>query len=311
MSYELVNAEKSLGQFASNSGLSDLRKACDGVSLLKDFFDEGYTDKCGEVALALMKVEGPADVVSTAKGLAEMIKDQEVAAISNGVAAEDDEQTTETEPTEKVDVPELSEEVAKSIPDEAGREIFQQALALFPGDPEVRAYIKAYRALEDAGYEHDDQRRQWVHKDSPAVGDVHVDRPIGAINGPSKKKKHKLNDVDKADMITVDVPLFIRLLETVQEEITEDEPLHVMTERITELLEGRQELTMEDYEDIVASIKKRGAAGAGREALVAEDLGATSGPVQKEPGSEPSDEYPPWVAVDFDDLCKVTVVGSF
>ena len=62
MSYTLVTHSGSLGQFASNSGLSDLRDACDGVAVLRDFFDEGYTDKCGEVALALMKVEGPADV---------------------------------------------------------------------------------------------------------------------------------------------------------------------------------------------------------------------------------------------------------
>ena len=126
-----------------------------------------------------------------------------------------------------------------------------------------------------------------VEKEGPTVGDVHVDRPIGAVNGPPKKKKLKggaetdhhedgtdiLDDdwkpedqVDdkgrlrKADKITVDVPLFIRLLEVAREEIEEDEPLHVLTERITELLQGRSELTMEDYDDIVASIKKRAAA---------------------------------------------------
>jgi broad specificity phosphatase PhoE/2'-5' RNA ligase len=301
MSYTLVNHSGDIGQFASNAGLTDLRDACDGVPLLRDFFDEGYTDKCGEVALALMKVEGPADVVSTAKGLAEMIKDQEVAAISNGVASDDED--AEAEPTEKVDVQGLPEEVAKSIPDAAGKEIFQRVLAERNGSSEVHAYLKAYHALEAAGYEHDEELKQWVHKDSPTVGDVHVDRPFGAINWAPKKKKRKKKDagaetdhnadgsdildddldpskqVDKADVISVDVPLFIRLLEVAREEITEDEPLHVMTERITELLADKKELTMEDYEDIVASIKKRGAEGADGEALGEEDT--ASGTVQE------------------------------
>jgi broad specificity phosphatase PhoE len=166
----------------------------------------------------------------------------------------------------------LSESVRTGLPDEVALTIFRIALNshLHDGKSEMHAYVKAYRALEDAGYIWNEEAKTWsapqIGKSEPGVGDVHVDRPLGS----DKKKKPRQKDdagtqfidanedgeIEKKDRVVVDVPLFIRLLELAREEIKEDVPLHQITERITALLEDKAELTMDDYNSIVAAIKK-------------------------------------------------------
>jgi hypothetical protein len=53
------------------------------------------------------------------------------------------------------------------------------------------------------------------------------------------------------DVITVDVPLFIRLLEFAREDATDDMKLHSVTEKLTELCQDGDIMTMEQYDDIV------------------------------------------------------------
>ena len=53
------------------------------------------------------------------------------------------------------------------------------------------------------------------------------------------------------DKITVDVPLFIRLLEYAREDAKTDMDLHNVTENIIKLSEEGNTLTMEDYNKIV------------------------------------------------------------
>lgn len=226
--------------------------------------------------------------------------------------------------------PRIPEAVLQSLPDETAEVILRTALRvhLRDGSSETLAFIKAYRALEEAGYEADGD--SWVRKDAPTVGDVHVNSPIGAI-GPvaqGKKKKPRSKDdpgtqdvdaddagalglttpaqeddvtkiirqegsqwhvyseegskhlggpygtkaeaverlrqveghkdkVGKEDVITVNVPLFLKLLEAAREEIKTDEPLHVITERILELMAKKPELTMDDYDSIVGELKQK------------------------------------------------------
>lgn len=55
------------------------------------------------------------------------------------------------------------------------------------------------------------------------------------------------------DIITTDVPLFIRLLEYAREDAQTDMDLHDVAENIIRLSEGGKTLTMDDYSAIVGS----------------------------------------------------------
>ena len=55
------------------------------------------------------------------------------------------------------------------------------------------------------------------------------------------------------DIITVDVPLFIRLLEYAREDAQTDMDLHDVAENIISLASSGKTLTMDDYVSIVGS----------------------------------------------------------
>jgi hypothetical protein len=55
------------------------------------------------------------------------------------------------------------------------------------------------------------------------------------------------------DTITVDVPLFIRLLEYAREDAQTDMDLHDVAEKIISLASSGKTLTMDDYSSIVGS----------------------------------------------------------
>lgn len=56
---------------------------------------------------------------------------------------------------------------------------------------------------------------------------------------------------NKMDVITVDVPLFIRLLEFAREDSTDDMQLHDVAEKLIELCADGDIMTMEQYDEIV------------------------------------------------------------
>lgn len=55
----------------------------------------------------------------------------------------------------------------------------------------------------------------------------------------------------QANAITVDIPLFLRLLEYSREDAKQDIDLHFVAENIVRLQKNRQVLTMADYDKIV------------------------------------------------------------
>jgi len=55
------------------------------------------------------------------------------------------------------------------------------------------------------------------------------------------------------DIITVDVPLFIRLLEYAREDAQTDMDLHDLTENIISLASSGKTLSMDDYSIIIGS----------------------------------------------------------
>jgi hypothetical protein len=68
------------------------------------------------------------------------------------------------------------------------------------------------------------------------------------------------------DVITVDVPLFIRLLEFAREDSTDDMQLHDVAEKLIELCADGDIMTMEQYDEIV-STKVNGADTSGMNAV--------------------------------------------
>lgn len=63
-------------------------------------------------------------------------------------------------------------------------------------------------------------------------------------------------DINQKDSIRIDVPLLIRLLEYAREDAKTDLDLHDVAERLIDLSQTGQTLTMRDYNKI-CDIKKR------------------------------------------------------
>ena len=74
----------------------------------------------------------------------------------------------------------LPKSVLEALADDNARTVFRLALNhnLRQGLSEMHAYIKAYKAVADAGYQRNGDK--FIAKDSPAIGDVHVNRPLGS-----------------------------------------------------------------------------------------------------------------------------------
>ena len=67
----------------------------------------------------------------------------------------------------------------------------------------------------------------------------------------SKKGTNEAKQEDPTDIIAMDVPLFLRMLEYAREDAEQDVDLHKVTERAIEAVKLRGLLSMEDYQDIV------------------------------------------------------------
>ena len=106
MSVEIASGKKSLGQFASNRGYSELIAESAHDPVLKKFFGDGYAadiEAVKAVAASLTELAAsPIDeeVANTAKGLAALIEGQSLVFITNGTFddnADDHEHPAEAE----------------------------------------------------------------------------------------------------------------------------------------------------------------------------------------------------------------------
>lgn len=72
--------------------------------------------------------------------------------------------------------------------------------------------------------------------------------------------EHKVNKLSEGenpkDVVSMDVPLFIRLLEYAREDAKTDMDLHNVTEKVIAMSGSGETLTMDNYNDIVASADK-------------------------------------------------------
>ena len=66
----------------------------------------------------------------------------------------------------------------------------------------------------------------------------------------------KLNQLfekaDKTDLVTVDVPLLIRLLEYAHEDAKDDQSLHFLAEDLIEMMKKKDMLGMSDYDKLTS-----------------------------------------------------------
>jgi hypothetical protein len=60
-----------------------------------------------------------------------------------------------------------------------------------------------------------------------------------------------------SDIVQLDVPLFIRLLELAREDIKQDADIHDLAQKVIELSADRP-VTMADYNDLVSFMKSQG-----------------------------------------------------
>jgi hypothetical protein len=60
------------------------------------------------------------------------------------------------------------------------------------------------------------------------------------------------------DIVHLDVPLFIRLLELAREDVKQDADLHDIAEAVIKLSNEGNTVTMADYDEIVGFMKKQG-----------------------------------------------------
>ena len=63
--------------------------------------------------------------------------------------------------------------------------------------------------------------------------------------------------MERDDIIKMNVPLFLRLLELVREEVKDDVPLHTLTE-IAVRLSNDHVMSMDDYDNILAYMSRDG-----------------------------------------------------
>ena len=83
-----------------------------------------------------------------------------------------------------------------------------------------------------------------------------------ALMAQLDRKVNRLTESDNPkDVVRLDVPLFIRLLEYAREDAKTDMDLHSVTEKIIAMSQSGETLTMDQYESIVA--------GGGQEVLPA------------------------------------------
>ena len=92
------------------------------------------------------------------------------------------------------------------------------------------------------------------HNEKAKKGNVSLEIDIDADY--LKKNLLEAKSEDKVDTITMDIPLFLRMLEYSREDASQDMDLHDVTEKANKLGKERGILSMEDYEEIVGAAEE-------------------------------------------------------
>ena len=85
-----------------------------------------------------------------------------------------------------------------------------------------------------------------MYKKITTIEEIFGSSPVQAPNTPTENEE---------DVVKLDVPLFIRLMEFAKEDAKTDMDLHVAAKRAIELSETGRVLTMENYAQIIPEKK--------------------------------------------------------
>jgi ElaB/YqjD/DUF883 family membrane-anchored ribosome-binding protein len=104
---------------------------------------------------------------------------------------------------------------------------------------------------ENPSFEDDIQIKGTGKTEKEAFEDLKLNYEKYKKTGISEAKKE-----DAVDTITMDIPLFLRMLEYSREDASQDMDLHDVTEKANKLGKERGYLSMEDYEEIVGAAEE-------------------------------------------------------
>lgn len=88
--------------------------------------------------------------------------------------------------------------------------------------------------------------KKWEEAKKAAASSGHA-KDYGYIMNIFKKMAGVTAGTEGIDTITVDVPLFLRLLELSREDLKDDVQIHEVTDRCLKLASEKEVLTIEDY----------------------------------------------------------------
>jgi len=80
--------------------------------------------------------------------------------------------------------------------------------------------------------------------------------PMASLGGGKGYHIDEAKEEDKVDTITMDIPLFLRMLEYSREDASQDMDLHDVTEKAISLGKERGILQMDDYDEIIGSAEE-------------------------------------------------------
>lgn len=81
---------------------------------------------------------------------------------------------------------------------------------------------------------------------------AHINQSVACdFNKADAKKGKYMENQDQIDAISVDIPLFIRLLEFAREDASNDLDLHFLAEKAVEMVKERGVLDMNSYDELI------------------------------------------------------------
>lgn len=65
------------------------------------------------------------------------------------------------------------------------------------------------------------------------------------------KENYNINPINPKDIVSMDVPLMIRIFEYIREEVKTDKEIHIIASNLVDISSSEAELTMDDYDRII------------------------------------------------------------
>jgi hypothetical protein len=120
----------------------------------------------------------------------------------------------------------------------------------------AKAQKLAERAIKEVGGNHGHFSKMRNHLDktqNPPENIVQMAKDGARVDNKRRRTIHR--EADEIDTVTMDIPLFMRLLEYAKEDAKTDMDLHHLVEKAIELSKGGS-LSMDDYEDLIGNINE-------------------------------------------------------